>query len=226
MTRLKIGTAIGLALFASAATANANILLNGSFEIPVVPAGSFTNFPPASLTNWTVFGPAGTSVSVVSGTFSQNGVTFPAEDGVQWLDLTGNGSNSSEGVSQTVATTIGDQYQLSYWIGNTTGGGIFGTTSTVQVSLNGAPTFTDTNSNVSPTTLNWEQFTHTFVATGTSTALAFRNGDPPGDNSNGLDNVVLVDLGPTPPTGVPEPASLGLLGACLAFLALVRRSRA
>jgi hypothetical protein len=126
-------------------------------------------------------------------------------------------------VSQSVATTAGDQYQLSYWVGNTTVGGIFGTTSKVNVSLNGTLTFSDTNSNVSPTTLNWEQFTHTFVATGSSTALAFANGDPAGDNSNGLDNVVLLDLGPAPPPSVPEPASFGLLAAGLAFFALLRK---
>ena len=218
-----IASAIGL--FASAVTANANIILNGSFETPPVPTGNFTNFPvgSASLTDWSVFGPPGTAVSIVSGAFSQNGVSFPAEDGNQWLDLTGDNSNSTEGVSQTAATTVGDQYQLSYWIGNTTGGGIFGTTSTVNVSLNGTPTFSDTNSNVSPTTLSWEQFIHTFVATGTSTTLGFQNGDPAEDNSNGLDNVALIDLGPTPPPSIPEPASLGLLAMGIGLLAFARR---
>lgn len=212
------------------AAANANIILNGSFESPVVPTGNFTNFlgGSSSIPSWSVFG---TEVSIVNGSFSEAGVSFPAEDGNQWLDLTGQGSNSTEGVLQTITTTAGDQYQLSYWIGNTTGGGgAFGTTSTVDVSLNGTSAFSDTNSNVSPTTLNWEQFIHTFVATGTSTMLAFQNGDPADDNSNGLDNLVLTDLGPAPPA-IPEPASLGLLGAGLAFLfltwsGLIRRKRA
>src|SRR5215469_16512433 len=76
-----IASAIGL--FASAVTASANIILNGSFEAPTVPTGNFTNFPVGSalLTDWSVFGPPGTVVSIVSGTFSQNGVSFPAEDG-------------------------------------------------------------------------------------------------------------------------------------------------
>ncbi|HEV8030688.1 MAG TPA: DUF642 domain-containing protein [Stellaceae bacterium] len=218
---------IGSAALLLSVQANANLIANGSFETPVVPTGSFTNFPVGSalLTDWSVFGPLGTNVSIVSGSFSQNGVTFPAEDGSQFLDLTGDGSNSTEGVSQAVTTTAGDQYQLSYWIGNTTGGGIFGTTSTVKVSLNGTLAFSDTNSNVSPITLSWEQFIHTFVATGTSTILAFQNGDPAGDNANGFDNVILTDLGPAPPA-VPEPASLGLLGAGLAFFGLIRKRRA
>jgi hypothetical protein len=191
-------------VLAASSEASAALIANGSFETPIVPVGSFTNFAVGSglLTGWTVFGLAGTNVSIVSGSFSQNGVTFEAEDGNQWLDLTGDGSNSTEGVSQAVTTTTGDQYQLSYFIGNTTGGGIFGTTSTVDVSLNGVPTFADTKSNVSPTDLNWEQFTHTFVAAGTSTTLAFQNADPANHNSNGLDTVVLVDQGPAP---VPAP---------------------
>ena len=224
MNPFPIIIASAISLFASAVTAGANIILNGSFETPTVPTGNFMNFPvgSASLQDWSVFGPSGTVVSIVSGAFSQNGVSFPAEDGNQWLDLTGDNSNSTEGVSQTAATTVGDQYQLSYWIGNTTGGGIFGTTSTVKVTLNGTPAFSDTNSNVSPTTLNWEQFTHTFVATGTSTTLGFQNGDPAGDNSNGLD-VVLIDLGPAPPPSIPEPASLGLLAMGIGLLAFARR---
>jgi hypothetical protein len=202
--------------------ADAALITNGSFETPTVPSGNFTTFGTGSslVTGWNVFGPAGTNVAIVSGTFSQNGVSFPAQDGTQWLDLTGSNSNSSEGVSQAVTTTVGNRYQLSYFVGNTTGGSIFGTTSTVNVSLNGVATFSDTNSNVSPNTLDWEVFNHTFVASTSTTTLAFQNGDPANDNSNGLDNVVLTDLGPA---AVPEPASLGLLVTGLAFVALTRK---
>jgi hypothetical protein len=205
-------------LITVAPLARANLIANGSFETPTVTVGSFTNFPvgSGSLTDWTVFGPAGEAVSIVSGTFSQNGVSFPAQDGSQWLDLTGFNNNSTEGVSQAVTTTAGDQYQLSYSIGNTTGGSIFGSSSTVDVLLNGALTFTDTNSTVSSNTQNWEQFTHTFIASGASTTIGFRNADPASDNDNGLDNVVLTDLGPV--ARVPEPSTLLLLASGLVGL--------
>lgn len=209
---------VALSILMVGTSANAGPITNGSFESPVVPSGSFTSFPVGSalLTGWTVIGPSGTDVAIVSGSFSQSGVSFPAQDGNQWLDLTGNGSNSTEGVSQAVTTTVGNRYQLSYYIGNTSGGGIFGTTSTVNVSLNGASTFADTNSTVSPTTQNWEQFTHTFVAGTATTTLAFQNGDPSNDNNNGLDNVVLTDLGPA---ATPEPATLTLVGVSIVGLA-------
>ena len=226
MKSFTIPVIVLVGVLTASAGASAALIANGSFETPIVPIGNFTDFAVGSsaLTGWSVFGPAGTNVAIVNGTFSQSGVTFEAEDGNQWLDLTGDGSNSTEGVSQAVTTTIGDRYQLSYFIGNTTGGGgIFGTTSTVNVLLNGASAFTDTNSNVSPTNLNWEQFTHTFVATGTSTTLGFQNADPSNDNSNGLDNIILTDLGPVTP--VPEPASLVLLATGLATFAMIRRRR-
>jgi hypothetical protein len=207
----------------AAGSAKSALINNGSFETPTVPAGGFTAFSVGTpfFTGWSVIGPPGTNVAVVSGTFSQNGVSFEAQDGNQWLDLTGDNSNSTEGVAQTATTIANHRYQLSYFIGNTTGGGIFGTTSTVQVQA-GANTFTHTNSNVDATALNWEQFTDSFVATGSSTLISFVNQDPPNDNSNGLDNVVLTDLGPVPPA-VPEPASIGLLATMLVGLGLIRR---
>ncbi|MCW3477125.1 DUF642 domain-containing protein [Limobrevibacterium gyesilva] len=227
MRSLRVVLACAAAILVTSSIAQANLLSNGSFETPLVPIGNFTTFPSGSagITGWTVVGPIGTNVAIVSGTFSQNGVLFPAQDGIQWLDLTGLNSNTTEGVAQAVTTNPGDLYQLSYFIGNTTGGGIFGTTSTVNVSLNGVPAFGDTNSNASPTTLNWQQFTHNFVASAGATTLTFINGDPANDNSNGLDNVVLLDLGPASQP-IPEPASLALFGAGLACLGLIRRRQA
>jgi len=200
---------------------------NGSFESPVVTPGTFILAPPNTIPNWSVVGPAGTDVGVVSTTFTQGGFSFPAEDGVQWLDLTGLNSNSTEGVAQTVTTILGHTYQLSYFIGNTTAGTPFGTMSTVNVSINGVPTFSDTNSDTSPaggTTQDWKQFTHTFVATGGSTTLTFLNGDPSTDNNNGLDNVVLNDLGVVG-TPVPEPASAALVVSGLVGLGVLSRRK-
>jgi hypothetical protein len=210
--------------------ASANLLSNGSFEAPIVPVGGGTSFGVGSnlITGWTVFGPAGTSVTLLNTLFTQFGVSFPAQDGNQWLDLTGVSVNQPDGVSQTVATIIGDQYQLTYFIGNTTGGGIFGTTSTVDALLNGTPTFSDTNSTVNPTTLSWSQFSHTFIATTASTTLGFRNADPINDTSNGLDNIVLLDLGPAVVgvPGLPEPSLLALFGIGMIGLGLSRRRKA
>jgi hypothetical protein len=225
MTSRVLGIAATVSLMLAAGGANAaNPIANGDFETPVVPVGSFTNFDVGSstLTGWTVTGPsAGADVSIVSGTFTQGGVSFESQSGSQWLDLTGDGSNTTEGVSQAVSTTPGHEYALTFYIGNTTGGGIFGTTSTVNLFVNGSET-AFTNSTVSPTDLNWKQFTDTFVATGTSTTLFFQNGDPGNDNSNGLDNIALSDMGAVT-TSVPEPAMLALFCLGLAGVGFSRR---
>ncbi|HVE48338.1 MAG TPA: IPTL-CTERM sorting domain-containing protein [Casimicrobiaceae bacterium] len=216
----------------STPVASQNLITNGSFEAPIVSPTGFTDFPVGSsgITGWTVFGPAGTVVSVVGGSFSQLGVTFPAQNGVQWLDLTGNGSNAAEGVQQSVTTIAGRQYQLTFYLGNTTGGGIFGSTSTVNVLVNGTVAFTDTNSAVNATSLTWQQFSHTFIATGSSTTIGFRNADPATDNSNALDDVVLIDLGGAVTTSTSQIPTLSewalmVMIATLACLGVARLRR-
>jgi hypothetical protein len=202
-----------------------NIVANGSFETPTVPVGGFTSFASGSnaITNWTVVGPSGTSVAIVSGTFTQFGFTFPAQNGVQWLDLTGVNSNTTEGVQQTVATTPGALYDLSFFVGNISNpGGLFGTTSTVGVQINGGPVVSFTNSGgVGSTSLFWQQFTLPFTATAATTSITFINQDPSGDNNNGLDNVSL-SLGRS---SVPDAGtSVMLLSVGLAGISLFRRT--
>ena len=223
---LRVSVVTGLFLGCAGLLLPSNLITNGSFETPTAPVGSFSNFLTGStaITGWTVVGP---EASIVSGSYKAGCCTFPAGDGNQWLDLTGDVSNRPEGVEQTVATTPGTTYKLSFWVGNIFDpSGFFGKTSTVNVFLGGmSGTLIDTATNSSTTTGTqvWEQFNTSFKATSASTTIAFINGDPRTDNSNGLDNVVLT-VGSSG-TGVPEPSALSLLGIGIAGLGLLRRRK-
>jgi len=216
----------GAALLAgfNALPLRADLITNGSFETPVVPVGGYTDFLSGStgITGWTVVGSG--DVAIVSDTFSQECCTFPAEDGVQWVDLTGVNANSAEGVEQSVATTSGTQYTVTFWVGNIYDpGGIFGTTSSVKVlvgGIGGTSLGTFMNSSTTTETQVWEQFSTTFTASGSSTKIDFINADPGTDNSNGLDNVSVVA---NAAAGVPEPGTMWLAGAVLLCAGLVRR---
>jgi hypothetical protein len=187
---LAAGTVIASGGMASAA---ANLVNNGSFERPVVTAGGFQNFATGqSFTGWKVVGATG-AVSVVSGTFQSQGFTFNAKAGAQWIDLTGPGSKTATGVAQSVATTPGTTYQLTFWVGNVNDpGGSFGVSSTVKVFVNGALKLTAVNS-LHPTNHKqaWKEFTLAIKATSSHTMISFINGDPSTDDSNGLDVVHL-----------------------------------
>jgi Protein of unknown function (DUF642) len=183
------------AMASGASGAAANLCQNGSFEKPVVSPGGYLVFSTGqSFGGWQVVGASG-NVAPVSATFTQNGLSFPARSGKQWLDLTGN-SNTATGVSRTVATTVGTSYTLSFAVGNVYDpGSIFGTTSTVDVLVNGAQVLAATNT-LGPGSAAqvWKHFSKTFTATGSATTISFINGDPTSDTSNGLDAVKLVAL--------------------------------
>jgi membrane carboxypeptidase/penicillin-binding protein PbpC len=169
-----------------------SLLTNCSFELPTITAGTYSLFSSdAGIDGWTVAGAAG-NVDTLSTTFTQNGYSFVSEDGQQAMDLTGT-TNTATGVAQTVTTTVGTHYTLSFWVGNVVNpDGIFGVTSTVNVLINGTQVLAAENSGGMGTTmLNWQQFSWEFVAASTATTIAFINGDPSNDTSNFIDNVIL-----------------------------------
>jgi hypothetical protein len=127
-------------------TTTTNLIKNGSFETPVVPAGNFELFSTGkTFTGWRVVGAKG-NVAPISGKYQGDGITFNAETGAQWLDLTGL-SNTATGVAQTVATKPGAKYHLTFWVGNVYDPGrIFGVSSTVKVYVNGVRKLIATNS--------------------------------------------------------------------------------
>ena len=139
-----------------AGASTGNLIKNGSFEKPAVGPGSYQLFATGqTFKHWTVVGASG-DVATVSGTFTQNGFSFPAKKGIQWLDLTGV-SNTPTGVQETITTTAGASYKLTFWIGNVYDpGGIFGTTSTVNVLVDGTTVASDTNSQQGTTQLSAE----------------------------------------------------------------------
>ena len=175
-------------------------LLDGGFESPVVPVGGFTRFATGQTIGgaWTVLGPAGNQAPVdllqTKYTESANGVVFKSQEGLNSADLTGDANQgTTDGVKQAIPTVAGQAYQVSFFVGRAGGNNLYATPASVALSINGGARTTFTNSDLTPGTNNWKQFTKTFTATGSSTTLAFFNAQTT-NNFTGLDNVVVTAL--------------------------------
>ncbi|MBM3759687.1 MAG: DUF642 domain-containing protein [Acidobacteria bacterium] len=213
------------ALVAAAPHLQANLITNGSFESPVTTELSQIFFVGSGIGAWTVVGDTGGSVSALRNGYGDGGGLYGAQDGVQHLDLTGPGLVPRSGVAQSVATTIGSTYDLSFYLGD-----IYGSTnpplaSGVEVFVGGVSkgTFTHTGpANVAST--DWVQKSLQFVALASSTEIQLlRIADPNADAYIGLDNVS-VTLAANNGAAILEPSTLALGGlGCLFLLARRRR---
>ncbi len=211
-----------LALSAMVPSVHADSLLNGGFETPSAPVGGFTSLGGGqALGGWTVVGSA---VLLLHTNYAEpgNGISaFTAQAGMNSLDLTGVGNNGfTSGVQQTVQTINGQAYTLSFFVGRASSASpIYSTPTTVDLSINGGPRVGYTNATVTSGTINWKQFTTTFVATGTSTTVTFYNGTPAPSSEAGLDSVVLapvfqeIGAGLAGLNGVPHLVGTGTLAA-------------
>lgn len=194
--------------FATASADEANLIVNGGFESPVV-SGYVTFAAPNRFQGWAV---------------DSGGVDLTANDfyapaaGRQSLDLN---SIVSGSIFQNVATVPGRQYVLSF---------AFATNplpddprfpapsvKLMRVSWNGTSVGTASQSSVGHTGTNvgWRDYSMSVVGTGTD-VLSFASLTP-GSAGPALDNIRLV--------AVPEPIACDLLTPFIGFIASFARGR-
>jgi len=171
-----------LALAGSALAAFAGVT-NGSFETGTHSGAPFDTLSVGStnLTGWTI----------TSGTIDWVNSYWQAKDGSKSLDLSGTGSGA---ISQTLATTIGKNYVVSFALsGNPDGGPAV---KTLVVSATGGATTTYTfDTGIAGNThadMKWAAKTYSFTATSASTVLAFTSATA-GFYGPALDNVVVSE---------------------------------
>ncbi len=213
MRRHIFSGAVVLASFGLASPGLAVTLLNGSFETPAVPAGSFTQYGNGgNIGGWSVFTHPTNAVLAISTTYTEPQITFNAFDGLVALDLTGGGNTGPNGVFQDIATVVGQLYSLSFYLGNAQGSGsptqpntnVYLLPSSLSLDITGSGSTVYTNSNTTPGNINWQQFTQNFTATSATTQIRFTNLTS-GDNYAGLDAVSITE------SAVPEPTTWAMM---------------
>ena len=179
--------------------ATAATVTNGSFELPDI-GGSFNGTNP---TGWTVVG----SVDLI------NNYWQPQEGG-QSIDLS---RSSPATISQNVSGfTIGQTYQLSFWMSGNPDGPPVIKMLTASVGSK-AVDFTFDTTGITKASMGWVERTFLFSADSETMLLSFAGTDSPGTPYGAaLDNVSI--------SAVPVPAAgLLLLGGLAAFGALKRK---
>lgn len=199
------------ALSFAASAAHAQIV-NGDFE-----TGTLTPFSSSNSVN--IFSKSDYGIA---GNFPQGGNYF----------ATFGASNGSGGIlTQTIATTIGVNYTVSFLYGAYTNTGnnapesisaqAFSVVGGTPTTLLGSTAVTDSSATSDPAALFSGPFTYTFTATTTQTAIRFTDTTPAASapSTDGfLDNVSVT-------VSAPEPSVLSLALAGLLTTVFVRRRR-
>jgi hypothetical protein len=183
-------------LLAGAARAQ-NLLQNGSFESPDVPAGTAQVFP-GSIPGWTDTSFCGIEI--------QDNCCGSPSDGAQHVELD---SNCSSTIDQTVATQPGAHYVVSFDFSPRPGENY----NELIVSWNGGQIFDEIKTGSAAQETQWTHYAIAVAATGTSSTVEFSDG---GSSSNGAGTYI---------DNLPEPGRSAQLLAGLLMIAGLARCR-
>jgi hypothetical protein len=166
-----------------------NLIVNGSFEDGnAIPFGSCDNLPPSTMPGWTV------GALLINRCAGSSGVT--ASDGTLFLDLTGPNDTMGGAVMQTVPTTIGQCYKLTFDLGVKQDNPILAGPITVKVKT-GANTQSFTHTAPPGSGTVWNNYGYLFTAGLANTPITIEGVS--GAGYIGLDNVALVCSCDCPP---------------------------
>ena len=208
-THLSAGLAVVVALLA-ADPCRGDLLINGGFESPALAPGTIQTIGPGGE-------PAGFVWQVSSGTVDLGHLPFSpfvqyaAFEGNQAVDLNGNERGA---LFQDFATTIGQSYLLSFaYADNPFEGGISSASVAVtdvgtSASLLSSSVSHSTSTNGPPPDADWQIFTGSFTAVGTTTRLAIASTSA----SNSAGGGIILDAVAVNLRAVPEPSSVVMLG--------------
>ena len=228
--------ALLLALVTASALSAQNLIVNGSFEDGPGGAPTFANFDTpiegsfdvsgtgglgAFTTGWTAFVPTGHAVTFAK---QSGGGAFPnAVDGLHNYNV--GGFNNDKGVGmifQDFSTSIGQQYQLSYFVaGNTTEtDNVMALTEVYNVVSGAADGAALGFENVVTNSDMMSPHGFLFTAVGTTTRLMFTDAQTDLFTNNQL-NIDAVSV-----SAIPEPSTYAAMaGAAMLGLAVWRRRR-
>ena len=181
--------------------ANANIVTNGDFET-------------GNINGWTI-APGGSFDFVCSSGQQAGAATCISHGGTHAMTF-GTGGRIDT-LSQSLVTTAGASYQLSFWLANDNPGG--GGTETFQAKWDSSAVLT-----LGPALNTFAYGLNTFTVTGTGhDTLSFAARHDPSQWF--LDDVKVNVVDIVNPNAVPEPGSLAIVGLALAGLMLTTKRK-